>query len=181
MPKTNIVLYGFMCTGKSTVGKALADHHGMEFIDTDDIIVDLEGVPIDEVFQARGEMAFRARERDIVREVAAKNNTVIATGGGVPLDPNNVELLSENGVGILLMVPAATVLERLKTPPVRPLLKDKMELGKIQSLMSERRHAYGKIPHRLDTTRMPVHEVARQVWELFEKNRGDGGKKIVKI
>jgi shikimate kinase len=170
--KTNLVLFGFMGAGKSTVGKRIAELHEMEFVDTDAIIEDLEGVSIDEVFQARGETAFRQRERDIVKDVARGNNTVIATGGGVPLDFRNLEALDEKGLGVLLMVSAPDVVARIKDVDNRPLLKGGMDVGRVQSLLSQRRDAYGRLRHRVDTSRLTVDQVAAKVWELFVRERG---------
>lgn len=170
--KTNLVLYGFMGSGKTSVGKRIAELHQMEYIDTDDIIVDLEGVSIEESFATRGETAFRAKERDIVRDVAKSNNAVIATGGGVPLDPRNVEALAEKGLGVLLMVTATDVVARLRGTTDRPLLKGNMDVGRVQSMLAQRRDAYGRIPHRVDTMRLSVDQVAAKVWQLFERERG---------
>jgi len=175
--KSNLVLYGFMGSGKTSVGKRLAELHGMEFVDTDDILVDLEGVSIEESFATRGEVAFRAKERDVVRDVAKSSNAVIATGGGVPLDLRNVEALEEKGLGILLMVSAPDVVGRLKNASDRPLLKGQMEVGKVQSMLTQRRDAYGRIHHRVDTNRLTVDQVAAKVWQLFERERGSKGAK----
>lgn len=175
--KTNLVLYGFMGAGKSSVGKRIAELHKMDFLDTDEIMIDLEGVSIEESFQTRGEMAFRAKERDIVRDVAKSSNTVIATGGGVPLDYRNLEVLNEKGLGVLLSVPAAEVVARLKNTDDRPLLKGGMDVGRVQSLMTQRRDAYGRIPFRVDTLRLSVDQVAAKVWQVFERERGASGKK----
>lgn len=170
--KSNLVLYGFMGAGKSSVGRRLAELHGMEYLDTDEILVDLEGVSIEESFQTRGEVAFRAKERDIVRDVAKANNTVIATGGGVPLDYRNVEALAEKGLGVLLSVSAPDVVARLKNTADRPLLKGNMDVGRVQSMLSQRRDAYGRIPFRVDTLRLTVDQVAAKVWHVFERERG---------
>lgn len=179
--KTNLVLYGFMGAGKSSVGKRIAELHQMEFVDTDAIIVDLEGVSIDEVFQSRGEQAFRTRERDIVKDVAKGNQCVIATGGGVPLDPRNIEALEEKGVGVLLMVSAPDVVARLKGADDRPLLKGGMEVGRVQSMLAQRRDAYGRIRHRVDTSRLSVDQVAAKVWQIFERERGSTIRKGMKV
>ena len=175
--KTNLVLYGFMGAGKTSVGKRIAALHQMEFIDTDDILVDLEGVSIEESFATRGEVAFRAKERDVIRDVAKSTNAVIATGGGVPLDFRNIEALDEKGLGVLLMVPAPEVVSRLKNTSDRPLLKGQMEVGKVQSILSQRRDSYGRITHRVDTMRLSVDQVAAKVWQIFERERGASKKK----
>ena len=175
--KTNLVLYGFMGAGKTSVGKRIAELHAMEFIDTDEIMIDLEGVSIEESFATRGEMAFRAKERDIVRDVAKGSNTVIATGGGVPLDYRNIEALSEKGLGVLLSVAAPDVVARLKGTDDRPLLKGGLDVGRVQSMLSQRRDAYGRIPFRVDTLRLSVDQVAAKVWQVFERERGSTKKK----
>lgn len=175
--KTNLVLYGFMGAGKSTVGKRIAELHKMDFLDTDEIMVDLEGVSIEESFQTRGEVAFRNKERDIVKDVAKSSNTVIATGGGVPLDFRNLEALEEKGLGVLLVVAAADVVARLKGTDDRPLLKGGLDVGRVQSMLSQRRDAYGRIPHRVDTVRLSVDQVAAKVWQVFERERGSVKKK----
>jgi shikimate kinase len=170
--KTNVVLYGFMGSGKSAVARRLGELHGLDVLDTDSMIEDLEGATIDEIFRTRGELAFRGLERDVVREVAERDRAVIATGGGVPLDQRNVELLARRGVGILLMASAPVVLERVRTHGERPLLRGSLDVGRIQSLMADRREAYARIPLRVDTAARSVDQVAGEVWRLFTETRG---------
>jgi len=172
MAKSNIVLYGFGCTGKSSVARRLGEVHGLEVVDTDELLVDLEGASIDEIVQARGEVAFRGMERDLVRDVAQKDGAVIATGSGVPLDPRNVEFLAMTGVGILLTASPATVLARMKAAPnPHPFLKPSFDLGRVAALMSDRRVPYSKIPHRVETNGMTVETATLKVWDLFQKER----------
>jgi len=174
MTKSNIVLYGFMFTGKSSVARRISEKHGLELVDTDLMIVDLEGATIEEVLQARGEVAFRGLERDLVREASEKEGAVIATGAGVPSDARNLELLGKNGVGIVLLAPPATILTRMREAATeRPLLKGIAELARIQSMMADRREAYGRIAKRIDTHGLPLDVVERKVWDLFTQARGN--------
>ena len=95
--KENIVLIGMPASGKSTVGRLVAEKSGRKFIDTDDLIVDREGISIPEIFESMGEDKFREIETEIVREVSKDTGVVIATGGGVPLKSQNIDALLENG------------------------------------------------------------------------------------
>lgn len=95
--KTNLVLIGMPGSGKTTIGKRFAEKHGLEFIDTDDEIIKKTGIPITEYFKLYGEPRFRLLEAETVKEVSARQGVVIATGGGVILNPQNVRHLKGNG------------------------------------------------------------------------------------
>lgn len=95
--KENIVLCGMPASGKSTVGRILAERYGRELTDTDLLVEEREGESIPEIFAKRGERYFRQAEKEIIREVSAKSGTVIATGGGAVIDPENIAALKENG------------------------------------------------------------------------------------
>lgn len=100
--KQNIVLIGMPGCGKSTIGKALAKELGKEFADSDEEIVKKAGETIPEIFANKGESEFRKIESEIIKELSAKQGLVIATGGGAVLNPQNVDLLKENGVILFL-------------------------------------------------------------------------------
>jgi len=100
--KQNIVLIGMPGSGKTTIGKALSECLGCTFVDTDAMIVEQEGRPISEIFSTNGESYFRDVESDVIRQVAARQHTVIATGGGAVLRRQNIELLRENGCIVFL-------------------------------------------------------------------------------
>ena len=93
----NIIFTGFMGTGKTTVGKLVAEKLGRQFIDTDELIEERQGMSIPEIFKHLGEAAFRTMEADIAQELGKKEGLVISTGGRLMLDPSNVAALSVNG------------------------------------------------------------------------------------
>lgn len=124
--KSNLVLTGMPGSGKTTVGRLLAERCGLEFVDTDDEIVKREGRPIPAIFEAVGEPGFRDIEAAVIREAAARQGVVIATGGGAVLRKENVDLLKENGRVYFLDRP----LEELVATADRPLSADRDALKK---------------------------------------------------
>ena len=118
----NIVLVGFMGSGKTEIGRQLADRTGRAFIDTDDI-VESEGSTIADIFAAEGERGFRARERRAVEQAARARRAVIATGGGAVLDPANIKALRRSGVVVYLKIGPDELLRRLEGASGRPLLR----------------------------------------------------------
>src|SRR4030042_402039 len=138
---TNLVITGFSGTGKSVVGKEAAQRLGWTFIDTDDEIVKLAGKPIAAIFQQDGEKEFRELERDAIRKACQQRQTVIAIGGGAIVDPQNYELLAQNGLIVCLEARPATIYQRLfhgvaygHETEVRPLLSDENPLERIEQL-----------------------------------------------
>ena len=124
----NVVLIGYRACGKSTVGKLLAEKLKIAFLDTDLLIEDNLGMPIKEIVAVHGWDYFRAREKEAVSELAQKSECVIATGGGVVLDEENVDLLKKIGLVVWLNAPIADIIERLKedakTDDLRPQFTD---------------------------------------------------------
>ena len=135
LSKKNIVLVGMPSSGKSTIGSALADRLGMNFVDTDTLVVDMEKRSIPEIFENFGEEYFRTVESKAVLEAAKCSNTVIATGGGVILNPHNTELLRQNGKIYFLDRP----IDELLVTDDRPLSKNK---EKLQKLYNQRYELY---------------------------------------
>ncbi len=118
----NIVLTGFMGTGKSIVAKKLAQKLGMGYVDTDKIIEDREGREIRKIFEEKGEDYFREIETKIIKQVSSLNNYVIATGGGVVLKEENIKALRKKGVIIYLSANPEIILKRTDKNEERPLL-----------------------------------------------------------
>ena len=140
----NVVLTGFMGTGKTTVGRVLADQLGFEFVDTDAVIERRHG-PIKEIFTERGEEGFRAIERNLAAELSEKSRLVISTGGRMMLDPANVESLSRNGRVFCLVATPEVILERVtsdETRVERPLLSVPDPHQRIIELLGERDPEY---------------------------------------
>ncbi len=137
----NIVLTGFMATGKSTVGVLLAKKLGRKFIDTDSLIVEREKRSISEIFEKDGEKYFRAVEKQIIACVSELSDTVIATGGGAVLDKENIEMLRKNSIIVNLCASAKTIYERTLQNTTRPLLSEK-GIEDIEKMLNTRKKYY---------------------------------------
>src|SRR5262245_25694435 len=139
--EANVVLTGFMGTGKTTVGRLLADLLGHEFVDTDELIERRHG-PIEAIFGERGEQAFRAVEREVADELAGRDRLVISTGGRMMLDPSIASALSARARVFCLTASPDTIAARVLDGPVRPLLAGPDPRGRISELLAERAAGY---------------------------------------
>jgi shikimate kinase len=145
MEKQNVVLTGFMGTGKTIVGRMLAAHLGYGFVDTDELIVERDGRPISRIFQEDGEQRFREWESLVSRELCAAKETVIATGGGLMLDEQNARQLERGAhVFCLLATPEEIVARLANEKGTRPLLKVRDPARRIRQLLRERAKVYGR-------------------------------------
>lgn len=167
MSRRNIVLMGFMGTGKTTVGRILADRLGMAFVDMDRLIESRERRAIADIFARDGEPAFRRMERALVQELAAQGGQVIATGGGVVLNPQNVADYGRTGLVVCLMAEPAIILSRVLDETHRPLLEGGDKAQRIVSLLETRRPLYEAIPNRVETSRLSAAEVADRIESLY--------------
>nr|WP_319489138.1 shikimate kinase [uncultured Caproiciproducens sp.] len=138
----NIVLCGYMGSGKTSVGSLLAKITGRTFVDMDHYIEKREGMTIAEIFSARGEEAFRIMEREAAKELSLQYGLIIATGGGALLNPENTAALKENGVVVLLDASLDVIRDRLSGDVSRPLLDGPDRKEKMQRLYSERVGVY---------------------------------------
>ena len=163
----NIVLTGFMGTGKTTVGRLLADKLGYEFVDTDEVIEERHGT-IAEIFRTRGEDAFRRIERELAAELAARDRLVIATGGRLMLDPQNVSSLSRNGRVFCLVATPDEIFDRVThdtSATERPLLAVPDPRQRIVELLAERSPDYRRFA-QLATDAVSTDAVAADLAEL---------------
>ena len=163
----NIVLTGFMGTGKTTVGRLLADKLGYEFVDTDEVIEERHG-RIAEIFRTRGEDAFRRIERELAAELAARDRLVIATGGRLMLDPQNVSSLSRNGRVFCLVATPDEIFDRVThdtSATERPLLAVPDPRQRIVELLAERSPDYRRFA-QLATDAVSTDAVAADLAEL---------------
>ena len=146
-----LYLVGFMGSGKSAVGRLLADELGWSFADIDEDIENAQGVSIAEIFDTRGEQEFRGIEQEAlrkrVREVECGKPMVLALGGGAFVDPANRKLLEERGVTVWLDCPFPRISARLDGQTHRPLARDP---EKFQQLFDDRRDVYSKAEHRIE-------------------------------
>jgi shikimate kinase len=170
--KPNLVLFGFMGTGKSATGRAVARRLGKTFVDMDHEIEARQGRPIPEIFAGPGESFFRQCERDLVRELAARDGLVVATGGGVVLNPDNLADFGRKGVLICLRARPETILARVGRNPHRPLLAVADPVARIRQLLEARRSLYASIPLAVDTDGLEVAQVAAQVADLYAAHAG---------
>lgn len=138
----NIVLIGFMGSGKSTVSRALGQIFAMDVIEMDQVIADREGMSISEIFEVHGEEYFRNLETELLRELQNRKGVVISCGGGVPMRDENVIEMKKNGKVILLTASPETILNRVKNNHDRPLLENNKNVTFISELMEKRRNKY---------------------------------------
>ena len=163
--KRNIVLCGFMATGKSSVGRRLAEMVHYDFLDMDAAIEADAGMSIPEIFSSKGEPEFRALESLMVERIAKKTGCVIAAGGGTIVNPQNLARLKGSGVIITLTAEVPTILQRIGTGEDRPMLWEGDRTEKIRALLEKRKEAYSKADIILDTSALSIDEVARQLVE----------------
>jgi shikimate kinase len=166
-----IILVGFMGTGKSTVGRLVAERLGWRFTDTDQVIEGRAGKPVREIFTQDGEAAFRALEADVCEELRMWRNTVIATGGGILLAPENRTRLFRAGLVICLSAPAEQIARRLAHDSDRPLLAGADRLQKMQELLGARQAVYALAPYRIETSGMTPFAVSERVIQLWRSTR----------
>jgi len=167
----NIVLFGFMGTGKTAAGKRLARLLGMAFVDMDDVIVEWAQKSIPAIFTEDGEPHFRKIERDVVRHLAEQNGLVIATGGGVVLNPENVADLSRSGLSVCLQATPDAILARVEHDTNRPLLAVEDKMGRIRAILSSRQALYDALPHQVNTTDLSLEETVAQIMSLYRSER----------
>lgn len=140
----NLVLVGFMGTGKSATAKLLAQRLKLVYLSMDEEIEKRQGMKICEIFEKKGEAYFRKLEADLAKELGLKTGLVIDAGGGVVLNPDNIKYLRKNGKIFLLTSSAEKILERTKKEGHRPLLKVADPLAKIKELLKQRKTFYQK-------------------------------------
>jgi shikimate kinase len=170
MGTRNIVLVGFMGTGKTTIGSLLAKETGMPLVDMDAIIEERAGKSINAIFAEDGEPHFRSLERDIVRELSAQGGRVVSTGGGIVLNPDNIADYAGTGLVVCLLASAEEILSRVQHDDTRPLLAgDKQDT--IVQLLETRRPLYEAIEHKFDTNGLAPETIAAQIIALYETNK----------
>jgi shikimate kinase len=157
----NVILTGFMGTGKSAVGQLVAAQLNRPFVDTDEFIVKGAGKPIAEIFAKDGEEAFRYMERRVCRFFAGQRGLVVATGGGMLVDPGNLSVMVASGTVICLNASTDTIRQRLAGQTGRPLFS-----GDWEALLEKRRAAYEAMPNQINTDGKTSEQVAKEVIEL---------------
>ncbi len=169
----NIILIGFMGTGKTAVGHTLATRLCWEFIDTDNIIVERSGKSIHRIFTEDGEGYFRKLEEEVIKELTRLSNKVIATGGGAILTPGNREKLKRSGTVFLLTASPRTIYQRLKGDSSRPLLQGEYMLNRIEELLKLRDEYYLlAADYVIDTNGARPEEVCDAILQILLNQKG---------
>ncbi len=159
---TAIVLTGFMGTGKTTVGRLLAERLGKPFIDVDERIQRRTGLRIVEIFSQYGEAFFRRLEREELA-TALREDAVVSTGGGAMLDPENVQRMKAAGPVVCLSASVDTILSRTAADTERPLLQHQDRRERVEALLAERASAYAQADVVIDTTQRSPEEVVEAI------------------
>ena len=167
--KRNIFLCGFMATGKSSVGERLAAALHWEFLDMDALIESEAGTSISEIFSSQGEAAFRAMEARMAERLAERTGCIVATGGGVIVNPANLQKMRRCGVVITLAADIRTILERAGKTDTRPLLETTNRLERIRTLMEQRAPFYAQADIVLDTSSLTIDEVVNALLDRLQQ------------
>ncbi len=165
----NIVLVGFMGTGKTTIATQLANRLNMRYVSTDGLIEKREKRTINEIFTKSGEDYFRDVESDVIREVSGMEGLVIDTGGGVVMREENLANLKSTGVVICLTADEETIMERTKKYKHRPLLNVEDPKLKIRTLLAKRAPFYAKADHCIDTGKLTIRQVVEKIVEIAKQ------------
>ena len=170
----NIILTGYRCTGKTSVGRLLAEMSGFPFFDTDEMVIRRRRKKIAEIVADEGWDAFRREESSAVRELSRQHSAVIATGGGAVLDPLNIKYLKENGFFVLLVAGAETIIERMKRDGEgRPSLSGKAISEEVPEMLAERESVYRQNADMIvDTETLTETEVASFIYSNLRNIMG---------
>jgi shikimate kinase len=163
----NLILTGFMGTGKSTIGQIVADQLNRPFVDMDTEIERQTDQTIPAIFANQGEAAFRQLEKKLCQALASRRNLVIATGGGALVDAANRAIMRDSGLIICLTATPESLVERLQDDNTRPLLKEANPANRIRDLLAQREAAYAALPHHIDTSTQTPAETAEAVLQLW--------------
>ena len=163
----NIVLVGFMGTGKTAVSGNIADILKIRLINTDGLIEKKAGMAIKDIFAKKGEPYFRKLEREAIKEVSKTEGSVIDAGGGVVIDASNIEELKKNGVIFCLNATPEEMLKRTEKHSHRPLLNLPDPLMQIKKILWDRREYYKRADYQIDTTGKSAGEVAKDIIAIY--------------
>jgi shikimate kinase len=171
---TNLYLVGFMGTGKTTVGRAVAHKLGYALYDSDHMIEAKHGKSIADMFAEEGEAVFRARERDFIEQGHPATNCVVACGGGLVIQPGMRELLLGKGVLICLHASLETILARTAGHRHRPLLNVEDPEQRIRRLFAEREAIYRRSGTLILTDGRPLHDIVNHVLRCYRREARGG-------
>lgn len=166
----NIILTGFMGSGKSTVGMRLAERLKMEFVDLDREIEKVTGMSVNQIFKRYGEIRFRSEENLMVEKLAKRNGLVIATGGGTVLREENMQILRNNGIIILLEASPEDIFARVsRKRGTRPLLRKNLTIENIEAMLADRDPFYQQADHRINTSGKDLDTIVKEIMNQYRK------------
>lgn len=172
----NLVLIGFMGVGKTSVGKRLAERLGFPLYETDAFIEEAFSMTIPEIFERYGEVSFRKKEKAVVKRISKLRRCVIATGGGVVLDRENIDLLKAHGLLIHLSLSPRTIYRRIGHQAIRPLLQTDNPWKTLEALFHSREALYRAYSHfTVDRNGLNVEKTVERVLDIVA-SYGGGGK-----
>lgn len=167
----NIYLVGFMGTGKTAVGEELAKREKWQFLDLDQLIELREKRTIADIFAKGGEPYFRRLESRILKEVASQNNFVVACGGGIMINLENIKVMKETGIIICLSATPEVILKRTSGYLHRPLLNVKDHKKQIELLLKIRQPYYALADKTIDTSKLSVKEIVAKILKITAKKK----------
>ena len=156
-----------MASGKTTLGKELAEKLNLKFIDLDQSIEDLEKSPVQEIIKNKGELHFRKLEKKQLHTILEQDNFVLSTGGGTPCYYNNLDILNQNSTTIYLDVPLNEIVKRLNNNlKSRPLLSH-LKKGEVQEFVAkhlfERRPFYAQAQHHISSNNIIIEDLLKSI------------------
>ena len=174
----NLFLIGYRCTGKTTIGKAIAAAIEWSFVDADTLLVRECGKPIKEIVDTEGWDAFRRMERSTLKQICTADRQIVATGGGVVLDKANIKAMKTSGMVIWLGATAETIQKRMlqdkNTGNFRPALTDKGRMEEIEDLLLKRNPYYKSAgDFSIHTDNVPINEITQTIIDKLNKSSGD--------
>lgn len=166
----NIYFVGYRGTGKSALGRYIALEMAKDFVDTDELIVEREGLSIPVIFQDLGEDYFRKIESEVLEEVAARNDLIVSTGGGIILSDKNRKILKETGYCIYLTASVELIHSRIAGDPNRPSLTDKPAYDEIAFMLEKRKPFYEETADfTVDTGKLNFKTASAEILEQIRK------------
>jgi len=163
----NIYLVGFMGTGKTSVGRLLASEKKSSFVDLDELIELKEQRRIVDIFAKDGEPYFRKIEKKILKQVATQKKFVVACGGGIVLDKDNIKLMKKTGTLICLSAKSEEILKRVSQNTLRPILNVKKPKERIELLLKMRAPYYMQADKTIDTTCLSIKQVVSKILKML--------------
>jgi len=167
----NIYLVGFMGTGKTSVGRQLAKERGWNFVDLDELIEFKQQRRIVDIFTQSGEPYFRKIEKKILKQVSTQKKFVVACGGGVVLDPENIKIMKKTGILICLCATGAAILKRVSGSTLRPILNVAKPRERIELLLKMRAPYYLQADVTIDTSRCSIKQVVGKISKILLKRK----------